>query len=294
MSVLALALLALTLVVLIVVHEAGHALAARAFGVAVLEFAVGFGPVLVRWRPRRRRGPGVGPEEEGTLFTLRLLPLGGFARLRGMGAQEEEEEGEDSPAPAGPAREGPQAAASGSDFDSQTLLRRALIFLAGPAANLLLALVVLTGLFAFAGLPDPGSPGGVSHSPFKAALAALLACGRFVLVFADLVGGLVVGGAAITESLSGPVGIFQTGSEAISRGLFWLLVAFLSLNLAVFNLLPVLPLDGGHLIFLAAEKVLGRPVSARVRRTATNFGVSLFLTVALFATFGDVARLIGG
>lgn len=288
MSLPTLLLLVAGVLVLVVVHEGGHALAAKALGVRVLEFAVGFGPVLLRWRSGAGAGvgagvpegdgPGAGRGAGGTLFTLRLLPLGGFARLPGMD-------------PGADPASGPDATQAEGSFSSKSVWRRAAIVLAGPASNLLFAFLVLTALFAVVGLPD--GDGGQTHSPARAALAALAAFGRFVGLFADIMGQLT-GDAPVTATLSGPVGIAQTGTQAISQGLFWILLAFLSLNLAFFNLLPMPPLDGGHLLFLAAEKALGRPVSAHTRQTVSTLGVAFILTLALFATFGDVARLFSG
>lgn len=266
-TLLTLALLLLGLVALVVVHEAGHALVARAFGVRVLEFAVGFGPILLSHR-----------SGGGTLFTLRLFPLGGFARLPGM----------EDPDPRTVPPNEPEI--DETTFRSKSIGRRALIILAGPAANILLAFGMLTVFFLVTGIP--GENGGATHSPARAALAALLACVRFAVVFGDLLGQLTSGDVSITDSLSGPVGIARSGTRAISAGLFWPLLIFLNLNLALFNLLPILPLDGGHLLFLVLEKALGRPVGAHTRQSVANLGVALLLTTALFATVGDFSHLL--
>jgi regulator of sigma E protease len=104
----------LTLGVLIIVHEYGHYRVARACGVKVLRFSVGFGRVLLR----RQRTP------QDTEFVLCALPLGGYVRML------DEREGPVAP------QERDQA------FNRQPLARRAAIVAAGPAANLLLAVLL--------------------------------------------------------------------------------------------------------------------------------------------------------
>lgn len=103
-----------TLGILIVIHEWGHYRVARACGVKVLRFSIGFGPVLARWQ---------GGETE---FAVSALPLGGYVRML------DEREGPVSPAEQHRA------------FNRKPVWQRALIVLAGPVANLVLAV----GLYA--------------------------------------------------------------------------------------------------------------------------------------------------
>ena len=88
----------------------------------------------------------------------------------------------------------------------------------------------------------------------------------------QFVGQLVTGEKDLYDNVTGPVGIASVGSTAVSQGFFLPLLALISLNLALFNLLPILPLDGGHLFFIAAEKVLGRPVSEQTMGKIAAFG----------------------
>jgi len=69
-----------------------------------------------------------------------------------------------------------------------------------------------------------------------------------------------------------------------------LFVALLSVNLGVLNLLPIPVLDGGHLMFLAAEVVRGRPVSIRVREVAQQAGLFVLLALMAFAFYNDIMR----
>jgi regulator of sigma E protease len=73
-----------------------------------------------------------------------------------------------------------------------------------------------------------------------------------------------------------------------------LLLAFISINLAVVNLLPILPLDGGHLFFIAAEKVLGRPVNPETLTRIAAFGLALMLMLFVVATYVDLSKIFMG
>src|SRR3954469_10056848 len=101
--------------VIIVVHEAGHLMVAKAFGVRVLTFSVGFGRRL--WGFRRGE----------TEYRLSLVPLGGYVRLGG----ETPEEVSDDP----------------REFLNKPRWQRILVYLAGPAVNVLLAIALVAGLF---------------------------------------------------------------------------------------------------------------------------------------------------
>ena len=65
------------------------------------------------------------------------------------------------------------------------------------------------------------------------------------------------------------------------------LIAVLSVSLALFNVLPIPVLDGGHLLFLGIEKVRGKALSIKVERAITNVGLSVLLCVMLMATYND-------
>ena len=60
------------------------------------------------------------------------------------------------------------------------------------------------------------------------------------------------------------------------------------------NLLPVLPLDGGHLLFIAAEKLRGRPITEETMNKVAVVGLMLFLTLFLFATYADISKIVTG
>ena len=117
---------------LIFVHEAGHFLAAKAVGIQVLRFSLGFGRPLLAWR----RGE--------TEYWLSWLPIGGYVKMAGL-----EEEG------VGGSLEGGRsdvAVDPARAFDRQPLWARAVVLVAGVTMNLVLAFLVYTGLAATVGV----------------------------------------------------------------------------------------------------------------------------------------------
>jgi len=98
------------------------------------------------------------------------------------------------------------------------------------------------------------------------------------------------------KHLGGPILIAQVAYGAAGSG-FTVLVFFLgilSINLAVLNFLPIPPLDGGQMVFLAAEKVRGRPLPDSAVLGGTYFGLLLVLCLMVFVTYQDVLRLVKG
>jgi regulator of sigma E protease len=95
-----------------------------------------------------------------------------------------------------------------------------------------------------------------------------------------------------SNTIGGPILIAQMAGEQASLGLMnvLLFVALLSVNLGVLNLLPIPVLDGGHLMFLVAEAVRGRPVSIKVREVAQQAGLFLLLALMAFAFYNDIMR----
>ena len=108
----------------------------------------------------------------------------------------------------------------------------------------------------------------------------------------DVLRRLVTGTISI-KNLGGPIAIFTVAKSEASQGLPRLLIflTFLSANLAVLNFLPIPALDGGHMVFLAAEGVTGRPVAEKVQGTLTLVGVALLLALMAFVFYQDISRL---
>ncbi|HXF95272.1 MAG TPA: RIP metalloprotease RseP [Gemmatimonadales bacterium] len=109
-----------------------------------------------------------------------------------------------------------------------------------------------------------------------------------VVVF---LGRLVTGGVSVRE-IGGPVLIAQLSGQAAQLGVVTLLgfIAFISLNLAVLNLLPIPVLDGGHVLFLLIEAVRGRPLSVQLRLRLTQLGFVVLIALMVLAISNDVLR----
>jgi len=334
----------LGLIFLIVIHELGHMLTAKAMGVRVPEFAVGFGPALIK----KKFGE--------TIYSFRIILLGGFAKMAGMG------DGEEGP----------------DTYYAKAAWRRALIILAGPMANAVAAVVILAFVYMFQGVVTeikpvvsevekasmaedvgirsgdrivgldgsrieswrgfesqmggrkPGEKVSVSvvrdgsrqtfegklganpedkdqallgvrpdvetttYGPVESFGLAVQKCAEITVRLGVFVGQLVTGEKDLYQNVTGPVGIASVGSTAVQGGFFLPLLALISLNLALFNLLPILPLDGGHLFFIVAEKIIGRPVSEQTMGKVAAFGLILVLALFLFATYADLSKLFTG
>ena len=102
--------------------------------------------------------------------------------------------------------------------------------------------------------------------------------------------GLLFSGNSVLGMVSGPVGIFSIVSTTLDFGAVFLLslVAVLSVNLAVMNMLPLPALDGGRLLFLAIEKVRGRPIPQRTGGLAHALGFAILILLMAVITYYDV------
>lgn len=340
--------------VLILIHELGHFLAAKMFGVRVDEFGIGFPPRLFGWRKGE------------TLYSFNLLPFGGFVKMQG----------EDGPEASGGISE------DGSRrFDSQSIGRRALIISAGVIMNVILGWFLLTAVFTAGSPPHllvanlaPDSPAAVAdlrigdviieavygdkvlndpvtsrefidlawsagddkvfikiirgndileknitsrsappadQGPLGAGLAeigwpsqnffaaAASSFSQTFLILKETFGGFyfffsrLFVDPGVVDSVSGPIGIFSIALQASSLGFgyFVHLLALLSLNLAVLNILPLPALDGGRLVFLIIEKIRKSPVSSRWQGIANASGFFLLILLVIFITVKDVRNM---
>lgn len=148
----------LILSVVVFVHEYGHYRVAKACGVHVDTFSIGFGPELFGWNDR-----------SGTRWKCSAIPLGGYVKMRG-----------DMDATSATAD---QTTASLPDsFPSKTVGQRAAIVFAGPAANFIFAILVLTCLFVFSGRPFTPPVVGTVVDGSPAAAAGILPQDRITAV----------------------------------------------------------------------------------------------------------------
>ena len=106
------------------------------------------------------------------------------------------------------------------------------------------------------------------------------------------VGGMIVG-KADTSQLGGPIRIAKISGQVADIGIlaFISMMAYISISLGLVNLFPIPMLDGGHLMFYAFEKVLGRPLSQKTQEGFFRIGIFLLISLMFFTTFNDLKDL---
>ncbi len=105
----------------------------------------------------------------------------------------------------------------------------------------------------------------------------------------------LVFGEYTVEDLSGPVGVTQAITEAAEQGSynFGFMFVFISVNLGIFNLLPLPALDGGRLFFQFIELIFRRPINRTVEGYIHFAGIMLLMLLMVFVTFQDISKIIG-
>jgi regulator of sigma E protease len=347
----------IVLSILILVHEFGHYWAAKRSGVLVEEFGIGY--------PPRIFGKKIGE----TLYSINILPFGGFVRLHG----EMVEEGVTKP---------------GRAFINKNKKTRATITLAGVVMNFLLAILAFAIVYSFSGVsretndvrvvevvagspaqtakilvgdivrkvddeevssvakfvelidarkgertileieriaggektfqkinirpredpPEDEGPLGIVitsveiyyppawQRPFVGIYygikEALFWGGTLVKGFAGLIKNLFVG--EVPKDVAGPVGIFALTSRAAEYGILPLInfVGILSINLVILNILPFPALDGGRLLFIGIESVIGKKVLPKLEATIHTIGMAILILLLLAITIHDIRRLV--
>lgn len=331
----------LALGILIFIHELGHFWAARATGVRVEEFAVGFGRPILKFRRRE------------TLYRLNWIPVGGYVKMLG--------------------EDNPEASDAPDNFNNRPLLARMLVIVAGVIMNFLGAIVILSLMFNLYGSPEnpvknvyasrvvPSSPAEAAGMKSKDILveingkkidsfetfskeieanngrpvtikvlrdsqtvdlqavpannkigveigrtyqsyggvwdntvAAVKQTGHLTYLTIDGFVKLITGQFAFKD-MAGPVGIIQITGEASQAGLqsyLWIM-ALLSVNLAVMNLVPIPGLDGGRLLFLIIEGLRrGKRIPLDKEASINLIGILFLLGLMVIVTFQDVFKLI--
>ena len=360
---------------LVMIHELGHFLVARLFGVGIREFSIGMGPKLFSWKGKKKWGepdpekeeplvppvsfdpgdPVSEPEDYRTTYSLRLLPIGGYVSMVG-----EDEENEHPAA-----------------FGQKNVWKRIAVVVAGAFMNILLGfllmlvLVVSTrddsgvilasnvvaefreeatsnqwlevgdvithvngtrvhtgneviyeimyrgydtlnltveregqvlelrgvtfpqfeeegitfGLYDFAVAREQASFGAViKHTFFRS-------CSTVKMIF-DQLADLLTGRFGL-NAVSGPIGITEEMGNAAKDGFgtFLYLVIVITINLGVFNLLPIPALDGGRLLFLLIEAITRRPVDPKIEGYIHFAGLMILLGIMLLVACKDIAGL---
>jgi len=345
---------------LIMLHEAGHYVAAKATGMRVERFFLFFGPTI--WSFKRGE----------TEYGIKSIPLGGYVKISGMNPEEELPPEVEHRA-----------------YYRQKVWKRIVVIAAGPAVNIVLAFLILFGVYFFAAqkvnqtvgeirtdspaaqVLQPGDKivavdghsypnlsveerltkfgeqvsshecAGKPVQGCQASTPAVLRIERDGAIETisvrpeydaenrrSLVGfsygsedtSIAVGAAfdraadsvwlvtsktasifaRIFESeqrkqISGIVGTSDVANQTIEEGVVpsLLLLALVSLSLGLINLLPILPLDGGHIFWSVVEKVRGEPVSLRVMERASIIGFALVMMLFVIGLSNDIGRLNG-
>lgn len=234
-------------------HELGHLAAARVLGVKATEWFVGLGPKL--WSVTRGE----------VTYGVKLLPIGGHCTIIGMTASAEVDAGDEHRA-----------------FRSQRPWVQATIAMAGPAVNLVLAAALMFGANVAAGV-SPGEAARILPRMYHS--ATVLSAKGLVQIPGNIPG--MIGAAATGENLAdptgrvlSPVGAARLADQAVKAGWYQTLgiVGLVNLFIALFNLLPLPPLDGGHTVVAGANAAMSR---VRGRRVAFDTGRLTPLTLAV-------------
>lgn len=141
-----------------------------------------------------------------------------------------------------------------------------------------------------------GVTGGFSFEPARDPVGAFAALGfgaeQTLFVVRSSLSGLwhMITGAISSCNLQGPIGIAETSGAAASQGIgnFIWFIAVLSTAVGLLNLFPIPVLDGGHLVFHAYEAIRGKPPSDRAMRLFMTVGLTLLLSLMLFALTNDI------
>ena len=105
--------------------------------------------------------------------------------------------------------------------------------------------------------------------------------------------GQMITGARSAEQLSGPVGIAVMSRSVVERGVIGFIefTALISIALGLINLVPIPPLDGGHLLYNGVEAVLRRPLTARLQQIGATIGLTLVIALMVWVTAKDIIGL---
>lgn len=129
-------------------------------------------------------------------------------------------------------------------------------------------------------------------APIKGFETTFIALWGIISAFFFVIKGLVISGK-VGMDVAGPIGIAVLTSQALKLGFIYILqlTAFLSLNLALINIIPFPALDGGRLLFLAIEKIRGKRVPSSVEKLVHGIGFALLILLIVVVTFRDVRKL---
>lgn len=132
----------------------------------------------------------------------------------------------------------------------------------------------------------------VSHSPVLAVKNGFIGTWNITGLMIDSLK-MIFTGKASTDDISGPVGIISVVSETKDYGIifFFYLLALMSMNLAIINMLPFPALDGGRIIFVLIRAITGKAITDEIEGKVHAAGMFLLLALMVFITYKDIVRL---
>ena len=317
MQVLSIILAILAFGVLVIVHEFGHFITAKRGGVQVNEFWIGMGPTILKH------------EYHGTMYCLKLLPFGGACVMEGEDGESESEHAfgrarlrrrilivaagalmnfligfvillfaVQAPSDNGfitttvaSISEGSSVLEGGLQEGDTIISIDGFRLLVRSDLNVAMGMSSSTTHSVKVRLTFGATPDTVVSRVQHAALTAL---DDARLVWVSL--GQLLGGRVGVNDLSGPVGVASTMAVTarVNIRAFLQLVAFISINLGVMNLLPLPALDGGRLVFLIIEGIRRKPVPPKYEGLVHAAGLMLLLMLMVYVTGHDILRLLTG
>jgi len=339
----------LILGIIVLVHELGHFMWAKKFGVYIYEFSIGMGPVIYSKKGKK----------DGILYNVRALPIGGFVSMAGEVYEDDKKIPKDR------------------CLCNKPVWQRIIVMAAGVVNNFILAITVLFVLSLFWGSNSlkpmveavtenlPMAQAGIvkgdvilainNHkvSTWDEAQIVLhyknkndyyefrikhedgkvenykitpveqeqedgtkqkvfgihinqektfglwnkikYAFEKFMAIVSSMwltVVGLVTGKISV-NAVSGPVGIFNVVGQSVNYGLYYViyLIAYLSINVGVINILPFPAFDGGRILFLIIEKIKGSPVNQKFENWCHTIGFALLMLLIIYVSINDIIKL---
>ncbi len=110
-----------------------------------------------------------------------------------------------------------------------------------------------------------------------------------------MLGNMVIGQANPTDNLVGIIGIVAITSNFTTKiADYMLFISIISIGMAIINILPLPALDGGKIVLLGVEKVIGRKISEKLEYNLTLVGFAILIMLMVFTTINDILKLVGG
>ena len=144
------------------------------------------------------------------------------------------------------------------------------------------------------GIRSAGAFRHIEMTPMNALGQSIARTVDLALTSFTMVGKIVAGKTSLKENVGGPIQVVRTLGDQAKQSIIGLVgfVGGISVFLAVFNLLPIPILDGGHILFYTIELIIGRPVNRKIQEFALRVGAVFLITFILMVTYFDIARWI--